>query len=377
VRLHEAPLRLLGLFTLQPLEVPAERDPRNIERARRLFARARDLDIIRFRAPGEFREIIKSVAKKTGAHYVPSEEAFDSAAQYGIPGQDLFLEHVHPNAGGYLLLGRIYFEALQHAEFLGRADLGRLASWDEYARRMDLTALDNRTVYHTVKTITTRWPFLPVNAQQNYRGTYQPTDFTDSVAFAVSMGVTTWAQAKLETARRFEARGQVDSALAEYGGLIRREPHSEQDITPAGAALLDGSSRSARAHSWRNPTLSSRLHLPLMRLGPRQTIWRRAARSHFSSNRCRSPNTPATLYQLSITYAVAHDMGHARAPRRGWQRKSGIRASSLASALAWAANERMAGSSACIRVCIRRLLAALIGLAPLIHREVYVSSRWA
>jgi tetratricopeptide (TPR) repeat protein len=287
----------------------------DIERARLLFARARDLDIIRFRAPGEFREIIKRAAAKTGAHYVPSEEAFDSAAQYGIPGQDLFLEHVHPNAGGYLLLGRIYFEALQHAGFLGRAELRRLASWDEYARRMDLTALDNRIVYHTVKTITTRWPFLPVNAQQNYRGTYQPTDFTDSLAFAVSMGVMTWAQAKVETARRFEARGQVDSALAEYGGLIRREPHSEAGYRLAGAALLDAKQpQRARPFLEKSyaiePTPFTAYALGVL---ARQSGDAQHAIALLEQSLSLSPNTPATLYQLSITYAVAHDMGQARA----------------------------------------------------------------
>lgn len=287
----------------------------DIERARLLFARARDLDIIRFRAPGEFREIIKGAATKTGAHYVPSEEAFDSAARYGIPGLDLFLEHVHPNAGGYLLLGRTYFEALQRAGFLKRADLRRLASWDEYASRMDLTALDNRIAYHTVKTITTRWPFLPVNAQQNYRGTYRPTDFTDSVAFAVSMGVMKWAQAKLETGRRFEARGQVDSALAEYGGLMRREPHSEAGYRLAGAALLDAKQpQRARPFLEKSyaiePTPFTAYALGVL---ARQSGDAQHAIALLEQSLSLSPNTPATLYQLSITYAVAHDMGHARA----------------------------------------------------------------
>ena len=283
--------------------------------ARSLFARARDLDLIRFRAPGEFREIIKRIAAKTGAHYVPSEEAFDSAAQYGIPGEDLFLEHVHPNAGGYLLLGRTYFEALKRAGFLERADLKRLAGWDEYARRMDLTALDNRIVYHTIKTITTRWPFLPINAQQNYRGTYEPTDFTDSLAFAVSMGTMQWAQAKVATARRFEARGQIDSAIAEYAGLIRREPHSEAGYRLAGSALLDAKQpQRARPYLEKSyaiePTPFTAYALGVL---ARQSGDPQRAITLFEQSLSLSPNVPATLYQLSITYAVAHDLEHARA----------------------------------------------------------------
>jgi tetratricopeptide (TPR) repeat protein len=283
--------------------------------ARSLFARARDLDLIRFRAPGEFREVIKSVAARTGAHYVPSEEAFDSAARYGIPGQDLFLEHVHPNAGGYLLLGRTYFEALKRAGLLTKANLGRLAAWDDYARRMDLTALDNRIVYHTVKTITTRWPFLPLNAQQNYRGTYQPTDFTDSLAFEVSMGTVHWAQAKVATARRFAARGQIDSAIAEYAGLIRREPHSEAGYRLAGAALLDAKQpERARPYLEKSygiePTPFTAYALGVF---ARQSGDPQRAIALLEQSLSLSPNSPLTLYQLAITYAVAHDMDHARA----------------------------------------------------------------
>ncbi len=284
-------------------------------RARFLFTRARDLDFIRFRAPGEFREIIKRVASKTGAHYVPSEEAFDSAAQYRIPGKDLFLEHVHPNAGGYLLLGRTFFEAMRQSGLLDRADFKRLAVWDEYGRRMDLTALDLRIVHHTVMTITTRWPFLPLNAQQNYRGTYQPTDFTDSLAFEVSMGTIQWAQAKVATARRFEARGQVDSALAEYAGLIRREPHSEAGYRLAGTALLDAKQPlRARPFLERSyaiePTPFTAYALGVL---ARQAGDTQRATTLLEQSLSLSPNAPATLYQLSITYAVAHDMEHARA----------------------------------------------------------------
>lgn len=283
--------------------------------ARTLFARARDLDLIRFRAPGEFRDVIKSVAARTGADYVPSEEAFDSAARYGIPGQDLFLEHVHPNAGGSLLLGRTYFEALKRAGMLERADLNRLAAWDEYGRRMDLTALDRRIAYHTVKTITTRWPFLPVNAQQNYRGTYEPTDFTDSLAFGVSMGTIQWAQAKVATARRFEARGQIDSAIAEYAGLIRREPHTEAGYRLAGAALL-GAKQPERARPYLEksyaiePTPFASYALGVL---ARQSGDLQRAIALLEQSLSLSPNAPATLYQLSIAYAVAHDMAHARA----------------------------------------------------------------
>jgi lysophospholipase L1-like esterase len=281
-----------------------------------LFARARDLDVVRFRAPGEFREIIQRVAAKTGAHYVAAEEAFASVARDGIPGNDLFLEHVHPNAEGYLLLGKTYFEALRSAGFLGRkADLARLEPWEEYLRRMNLTQLDDRIVYHTIKTITTRWPFVPLTAQGNYRGSYQPSDFTDSLAFAVSMGTMQWAQAKLAAARRFEQRGQVDSAVSEYKGIMRREPHSEAPYRLAGAALLAaGDVVRARPFLEKSyatePTAFTAYALGVL---SRQGGDPRRAVALLEQSLTLSPDVPAALYQLSLTYAVARDVARARA----------------------------------------------------------------
>ena len=287
----------------------------DVPAARNLFARARDLDLVRFRAPGEFSEIIRRVALETGAHYVPCEEAFSAAAPDGIPGKELFLEHVHPNAGGHLLLGQTYFDALRRAGFLGRrADLARLAPWDEYLRRMDLTALDNRIVYHTIKTITTRWPFLPLSAQENYRGSYRPTDFTDSLAFAVSMGTMQWAQAKVAAARRFEQHRHADSAVAEYVGIIGREPHNETPYRLAGAALL-----TAKDPAGARPFLEKAYDIQptpftAYALGviERQSGDPRRAITLLEQSLALSPDNPATLYQLSLTYAVTRDLPRAR-----------------------------------------------------------------
>lgn len=284
--------------------------------ARNLFAHARDLDLIRFRAPGEFREIIQHVAQKTGAHYVPSEEAFASATPDGIPGKELFLEHVHPNADGYLLLGKTYFEALQRAGFVGRtADMARLASWGEYRRRMDLTPLDERIVYHTIRTITTRWPFVPLNAQQNYRGSYRPTDFTDSIAFDVSMGTMQWAQAKVAAGHRFERRGHADSAVEEYLGIMRREPQNEAPYRLAGAALV-AVKEPARARlflekSYRiEPTAFTAYALGVIE---RQSGDPQRGVALLEQSLTLSPDNPAALYQLSLSYAVTRDLPRARA----------------------------------------------------------------
>lgn len=290
--------------------------------ARRLFERARDLDVVRFRAPAEFNAIIRRVAAANGAVYVPVAEQFASAAAAGIPGADLFLEHVHPTAHGQALIARAFFEALRDARFLGhdaRAD--RLRSWDEYERLMDLTPLDVRAATHTVRTITERWPFVPISAQRDYRGSYRPTDLLDSLAFGISAGAP-WAQSKLTMGRDYLRRSHPDSAIAEYRGLVRDAPFFAAPWEALGDALAaahhDDEARVALQRSLAiRPSAGAAFSAALVALRNKDlptsiALMRESLRL--------APDQPQVLYQLSLAYGSARDLRNARATAlRLWQ----------------------------------------------------------
>ena len=285
-------------------------------RAASLFARARDLDVIRFRAPGEFTSIVQKVARDTKSVYVPVAEGVAASSPYRVPGSEFFLEHVHPNQRGYVFLARMYFDAMQRAGFLGRsADMSRFAGWDAYTARMHMTGLDQRIAYHTIKTVTTRWPFMPVSKQLDYRGTYQPTSFLDSLAFTVSRGGIPWAQAKAMLAARYFQAGNVDSAVAEYEGLMRDEPGIEVAWRLAGRALL-ASNQPDRARPYLErayaikPMGFTAFALGVMAMrdkNPQRGI------ALLEQSLQLEPNNPTAMYQLSLAYAVVRNLERARA----------------------------------------------------------------
>lgn len=280
------------------------------------FGRARDLDIIRFRAPSEFQAVVQRIARESGTTYVPVAEAIARASRYGIPGGDLFLEHVHPNQRGYVLLARAYYDALAGTKFLGRtADTTRFAGWDAYTSRMRLTELDHRIAYHTVKTVTTRWPFLPVSRQLDYRGTYKPVDFLDSVAFNASRGGMSWAQAKGMLAARYAANGDTERAIAEYEGLIRDGPEIEVAYRMVGRTLL-AAKQPARARPYLEKAHSiSPSGFTAYSLGVIAMQEKDAQRGITLLQQALqlTPDMPSALYQLSLAYAVTRNIQGARA----------------------------------------------------------------
>ena len=284
--------------------------------ARRLFTRAHDLDVIRFRAPTALNDTIRALAKSFRAHYVPVAERFAERSPAGMMGHELFLEHLHPNRHGQALIAEAFVDALREQRFLGRTVAPeRLTPWSDYERRMELSSFDERIVHHTVATITTRWPFVTRGDAQDYRGTYRPTDFADTLALLVSRGGMPWAEAKLRVAAHEEALGAHEVALDEYRGLLRDRPFVEAGYRLVGRALVAaGRGQEAVPYLERavslTPSAESCYLLGVIALGqkdyPRAITW-------LDRSVSLQPDAVAPLYQLSLAFGLSHNTDAARA----------------------------------------------------------------
>jgi len=279
-----------------------------------LFTRARDLDVVRFRAPSEFNRIIRRVSTRTGAVYVPVAEAFAAASPGGAPGSNIFLEHVHPTRAGQALIGRVFFESLLRNGLLARqADTTRLRSWNEYARGTELTPFDERIAYHTTRTLKSRWPFVPVSQQIDYRGEYVPTSLLDSLAFAVSAGER-WEIAKFRLGGDYERRMQFDSAAAEYAGLARDAPITSEPWLFI-ARALGRAGRTTEAESALKRAVAIRPTPGALNVLGTRAAQRRElpqAISYFEQSLALEPAQPEALYELSLAYGMSRRIGAAR-----------------------------------------------------------------
>lgn len=78
-----------------------------------LFRFARDLDQLRFRAPEKMNCVIKSLAREFNFCVVKFDSVFDKMSPYGITGNDLMTDHLHPNLYGYQMMGELFFEQMK------------------------------------------------------------------------------------------------------------------------------------------------------------------------------------------------------------------------------------------------------------------------
>ncbi|GAB1342344.1 hypothetical protein [Gemmatimonas sp.] len=293
--------------------------------ARVRFVRARDLDVVRFRAPSSFDSVVQRVVMQAGplARYVPVSEAFAAAAVARAPGSDLFLEHVHPNRAGVRLIANTFLRALQRAAPAGAAlDSTRVQPMEAYEARVAVTPFDERVAHHRVAALAARWPFVPLDRQGDYRGTYVPTSSADSLAFLVAGGARPWEFAKLELARRLESGGDTTQAVAEYVGLagdqfIFAEPHSL-----AGAALFrarrfaEADAQFALAY---DIAPSAELALVRAQIAGGRQDWS-AAVQQLELARRFDPVRADILYQLALAQSLAGNLPAAQETARLLQR---------------------------------------------------------
>ena len=92
--------------------------------AKEHFARAQDLDTLRFRADTKINDIIRSVANSSGkqVELLDAQSALAAESPNGVIGSELLYEHVHLNPPGNYLLARTAFtEIVEHLPPVVRA----------------------------------------------------------------------------------------------------------------------------------------------------------------------------------------------------------------------------------------------------------------
>ena len=289
--------------------------------ARTLFERARDLDVVRFRAPSELNGVIQSVSAASHARYVPAAESLAAASPGGIPGAVVFLEHVHPNRRGYAIIARAFFHELLASGALDRGGARpAVPDWDAIERVAALSPFDERVALHTVRTIASRWPFVPVAEQRDYRSEYRPADPFDSLAFQVSRGES-WERGKVALARLYQSRGMHDSAAAEYRGLAADAPLFQEPRVLLAEALLSAGKVEEGEAVLREALILGESPRVLVALG--ENAVRRSAYPEAAGWLSRAvdlqPNNPELHYRLALVRAMAGNVPGARAAARRLQ----------------------------------------------------------
>jgi tetratricopeptide (TPR) repeat protein len=204
------------------------------DEATRAWQRARDLDLLRFRAPSEFNTLLVELARRTHARLVDVEALFRARSRFGAIGKELMLEHVHPNVDGYFLLAQAFHEAILDAGLLGPAS--RAVPEAVARREVPLSRADVRFGEYKLLRLMNHWPFADPP-----RETVLPpaAGLEDELAQALYRREIDWARMQDRLKHHYRARGDRAEHLRLALILADAFPFVAEAQREAGEGLMD------------------------------------------------------------------------------------------------------------------------------------------
>jgi tetratricopeptide (TPR) repeat protein len=212
----------------------------DIQKAKENYILARDYDCIRFRASSDINDIIKKLADKYQAHFVPTVELFDKNSPNGIVGNNLLTEHLHPNIPGQFLLAESFYKEITQAKLIApEINTSTEKSYKGFIQDYGYSNLDYMIGKHRVTNLSYHWPFVDESKAVDYRQIYKPVGIVDSLAFTVMATQSlSLAEAHIRLGEMYMKKGDMLNAFKEYNSLTKISPYWSINFRKAGDCLL-------------------------------------------------------------------------------------------------------------------------------------------
>lgn len=190
--------------------------------ARHLLERARDLDLLKFRAPGRINTILRSTCRRFGIPCVSTDSLFARLSPGGIPGDTLFWEHLHPTMYGYYEIATLLARTIALSGVLRLPPAASEELLPFQPDTLSVCWLDRAYGDLSIRHLTGRWPFV------NYRRKPDVLDDAPAEQRAVAMAVyerrMAWDGGCYQSADRFWKSGDLRAAATTYEALLEEYP---------------------------------------------------------------------------------------------------------------------------------------------------------
>ncbi len=219
--------------------------------AKNYFSKAKELDALRFRAPDTINAIIGQLCRKyKNTHLVDARAAFEAASPDSIIGDELLLEHVHPNLAGYALLSDVFYTTMKR-QGLFSFPAGREMSFRELLQDMPITKVDSLTGAYKVFYMRRSWPFRDTvsavvvpGAGDNAGDSLNPVSEEERLAYALTRRQTSWPDVMDSLYSYYIGRQDLANARRVVETLVlehpTEEPYYEKAANLCGVLKDDG-----------------------------------------------------------------------------------------------------------------------------------------
>ena len=204
----------------------------NSTKADSLFRLAKDLDALRFRAPEKINKIIDDLGKEFNVVTVPIDSMFNSASPGGVVGDNLIVDHLHPNVKGYQLIGEAFYNSMEKLGYLPKLDKAKIpfGKQDSLTRaNFVFTKLDSVIGNDNIILLKYNWPYVKKSSimsefqTKDFVNLFHPKDLIDSIAMLRIQGLS-WVDAHLLAAKTYLKRDDIENYLKHMNILLYQYP---------------------------------------------------------------------------------------------------------------------------------------------------------
>lgn len=201
------------------------------QKAKKLFIQAKENDLLRFRAPNEINNVIKELSNKYHLFFTDIDSVFNADSQFGITGDDLMIDHLHPNIKGYRLMGETFFNTMLENHLLPKGNAVSLTNRqlnNEADRIFPMTGLDSLLAEVKIKRLKASWPFIDKDIQPiDPLSVFQVTDLKSKLVYDMLTKKLNWEQAHFRLGQDFLEKKDYNNFCKEFNALIAYAPYNE------------------------------------------------------------------------------------------------------------------------------------------------------
>ena len=208
--------------------------------AKKYFHIAKELDLLRFRAPERINEIIRELSAQDQVYLVNSKQIFESKSENGIMDNELLTEHVHPNVKGNFIIADAFYNKLRQLKFLGNWD--NFIPYEKAFEDIPVTRIDSIRGKMIVEDLKRSWPYaLDMSGKNPVRGYHfmeNPT-FEERKAINLYSGREKWEDVMRQAYHTYKNSGDLESALRVSQSLISEFPEQYRVYEMAGNICME------------------------------------------------------------------------------------------------------------------------------------------
>jgi len=210
----------------------------NLDTARKYLLIAKELDLLRFRAPEKINDVIVDLAKKYEYPLVDMKGIFSSHSPQGVIGDELLLEHVHPNVKGQFLMADAFYNKIK--------ELGLLSNWDNYIsfdeafQDIPISEIDSLKGKLIIDYMRKSWPF---DLSMAGKPTYLPTlsgnpTYEQKAALQLCSGTVAWKDLMFQAFQKYDQEGAYEKGLHVAESLVLEFPAQGEMYRYAGTMCV-------------------------------------------------------------------------------------------------------------------------------------------